>query len=122
MIVGMKLTKMAILFGAAAATSGCVAFEGVRPSRGGANEVRAIAEDRGRDSGSLSALEAGIYIDPDGCHIWMIDDGVEGYWSRRLDPVSGLPVCTEVAPPNSIVGEISFDPGIRDWVPRPSSR
>lgn len=111
--------KTAALFGSALVLSGCVeTFEGVRPSTGGGNEVRAIAEDRGRDSGPLSALEAGIYIDPDGCHIWMIDDGLEGYWSRRRDPVSGLPVCTAVAPPNSIVGEISTNPGIRDWVPR----
>lgn len=99
--------------------SGCVeSFEGVRASTGDPNEVRAIAFDRGTDSSPLSELEAGIYIDPDGCHIWMIDDGLEGYWSRRRDPVSGLPVCTEVAPPNSIVGEISTAPGIRDRVPR----
>lgn len=77
----------------------------------------AIGEDRGRDAGSLSQLEAGIYIDPDGCHIWMIDDGVEGYWSRRLDPVSGLPVCTAVAPVNSVVGDISRNPGIQDFTP-----
>ncbi|MCR9068233.1 MAG: hypothetical protein NXH79_05260 [Rhodobacteraceae bacterium] len=99
--------------------SGCVeTFEGVRPSTGDPNEVRAIAFDRGRDASPLSELEAGIYIDPDGCHIWMIDDGLEGYWSRRRDPVSGLPVCTEIAPPNSIVGNISTSPGIADRVPR----
>ncbi|WP_210730448.1 hypothetical protein [Roseicyclus persicicus] len=111
--------KLATLFGTALLVSGCVeSFEGVRPSTGDPNEVRAIGEDRGRDAGSLSQLEAGIYIDPDGCHIWMIDDGLEGYWSRRRDPVSGLPVCTDVAPPNSIVGNISSNPGIPDRVPR----
>jgi len=117
-----KMTKIAGLGVAAAALSGCVAFEGVRPATGADGEVRAVAEDRGRDSGSLSDLEAGIYIDPDGCHIWMIDDGVEGYWSRRLDPVSGLPVCTPISAPNTIVGDISVDPGIGDWVPGPSRR
>ena len=111
--------KLAGLFGAALILSGCAeSFEGVRGATGAPDEVRAIGEDRGRDAGSLSALEAGIYIDPDGCHIWMIDDGLEGYWSRRRDPVSGLPVCTDVAPPNSIVGNISRDPGIPDRVPR----
>jgi hypothetical protein len=111
--------KIGTLLGTAFLVSGCIeGVEGVRPSTGAPNELRAIGEDRGRDSGSLSALEAGIYIDPDGCHIWMIDDGLEGYWSRRRDPVSGLPVCTNVAPPNSIVGNISTNPGIRDWVPR----
>ncbi|AHM04013.1 lipoprotein, putative [Roseibacterium elongatum DSM 19469] len=69
------------------------------------------------DAGSLSQLEAGIWIDPDGCHHWMIDDGLEGYWDLRRDPVSGLPVCTNVAPPNSIVGDISRNPGIPDFTP-----
>lgn len=95
--------------------SGCI---GVTPGSGRPNEVVAIGEDRGIDSGSLSQLEAGIYIDPDGCHIWMIDDGLEGYWSRRRDPVSGLPVCVPVAPPNSIVGDFRAGGGTRDWVPR----
>ncbi len=113
------IVKYAALFGGAILLSGCVeTLEGVRPSTGSPNEVVAIGEDRGRDAGPLSALEAGIYIDPDGCHIWMIDDGLEGYWSRRRDPISGLPVCTEIAPPNSIVGEIQRGAGIRDRVPR----
>jgi hypothetical protein len=108
----------AVLFTAALVLSGCIeTFEGVRPGTGAPDEVRAIAEDRGRDSGPLSELEAGIYIDPDGCQIWMIDDGLEGYWSRRVDPRTGRPVCTPIAPPGSIVGNISTDPGIRDYVP-----
>jgi hypothetical protein len=85
----------------------------------GQPNVVAIAEDTGTDGGPLSRLEAGIFIDPDGCHIWMIDDGLEGYWSRRLDPRSGLPVCTQPAPPGSIVGDFSSgSPGIEDRVPR----
>lgn len=114
----MKVSKLAGLLGCAFLVSGCIeAVEGGVSGASG-DRPRAIGEDIGRDAGSLSALEAGIYIDPDGCHIWMIDDGLEGYWSRRRDPVSGLPVCTPIAPPNSIVGEISTDPGIRDYVPR----
>lgn len=109
----------AVLVACTLALAGCVeSFEGVGPPRGDGPPLIAIGEDRGRDSGSLTQLEAGIYIDPDGCHIWMIDDGLEGYWSRRRDPRSGLPVCTPVAPPNSVVGEISASPGIRDRVPR----
>jgi len=112
------ILKASALVGCALLVSGCVeGFEGTtRPT--GPAPIVAIGEDLGRDAGSLSQLEAGIYIDPDGCHIWMIDDGLEGYWSRRRDPVSGLPVCTPVAPPNSIVGNISVDPGIPDRVPR----
>ena len=97
--------------------AGCegLAFQGLTPAGGG--PLRAISDDGGIDSGSLTTLEAGIFVDPDGCQIWMIDDGFEGYWSRRRDPVTGLPVCFETAPPGSIVGDISTDPGVRDWVP-----
>ena len=49
--------------------------------------------DRGLDSKHLSELKAGIWIDPNGCDHWIIDDGVEGYLSQRLDR-SGKPVCS----------------------------
>ncbi|MHA7885907.1 MULTISPECIES: hypothetical protein [Roseicyclus] len=93
------------------AVAGCVSGNSSGP------RVVAIGEDRGFDSGSLSQLESGIYIDPDGCHVWMIDDGLEGYWSRRRDPVSGLPVCTNVAPPNSIVGDFRAGSNLSDLIP-----
>ncbi len=114
-----RLVKLSAVLGSALVLSGCVEnFEGVTPARGDGPHLLAVGDDRGRDSGHLSQLEAGIYVDPDGCHIWMIDDGIEGYWSRRLDPVTGLPVCTDIAPPNSVVGDIGAGAGIRDWVPR----
>ena len=49
--------------------------------------------DRGIDSKPLSQLQAGIWIDPNGCDHWIIDDGVEGYLSPRLNP-DGTPVCS----------------------------
>ncbi len=49
--------------------------------------------DRGWDEKPLSNLQAGIWIDPNGCDHWIIDDGVEGYLSPRLDP-NGRPVCS----------------------------
>lgn len=68
--------------------------------------ISADGVDRGPvDAGHLSKMEAAIFVDPDGCHVWMIDDGAEGYWSRRRDPRTGLPVCTDVAPPGSVVGD-----------------
>lgn len=120
----MTFSKLPLLLTASAlALSGCV--EAISESAVRDNTPRgqppivAIGQDTGRDGGSLSRLEAAIYIDPDGCHIWMIDDGLEGYWSRRLDPRSGLPVCTQPAPPGSIVGDYSSgSPGIDDRVPR----
>ncbi|MGC9371126.1 MAG: hypothetical protein ACP5DX_16445 [Paracoccaceae bacterium] len=51
----------------------------------------------------LSQLKAGIWVDPNGCDHWIIDDGVEGYLSQRLDKY-GKPVCSGVAEPNTAVG------------------
>ena len=60
--------------------------------------------DRGFDKKDLSQLQAGIWVDPNGCDHWIIDDGVEGYLSQRLDPM-GKPVCSGVAPPTQTVGD-----------------
>ncbi len=59
--------------------------------------------DRGYDAKHLSNLKAGIWVDPQGCDHWIIDDGVEGYLSPRLDH-RGKPVCSGIAPPNTAVG------------------
>ncbi len=59
--------------------------------------------DRGIDSKHLSQLKAGVWIDPNGCDHWIIDDGVEGYLSARLDKY-GKPVCSGSAPPNTATG------------------
>jgi len=59
--------------------------------------------DRGFDSKHLSQLKAGVWIDPNGCDHWIIDDGVEGYLSARLDKY-GKPVCSGIAPPNTATG------------------
>lgn len=118
----MKFLKTSALIVGALTVSGCVEAisEGAvrNNTPAGQPNVIAIGADTGRDGESLTQLEAGIFIDPDGCHIWMIDDGLEGFWSRRLDPRSGLPVCTAVAPPGSVVGDISSgSPGVSDLVP-----
>ena len=60
--------------------------------------------DRGFDSKDLTQLEAGIWIDPNGCDHWIIDDGVEGYLSQRLDKF-GKPVCSGSAPPTVATGD-----------------
>ena len=44
-----------------------------------------------------------IWVDPDGCEHWVMDDGVEGYLSARLDPY-GKPVCSGAAPANVATG------------------
>lgn len=57
------------------------------------------------DSKELTELRAGIWVDPNGCDHWIIDDGVEGYLSARLDSKTGKPVCSGIAPPTQTVGD-----------------
>lgn len=45
-----------------------------------------------------------IWIDPDGCEHWVMDDGVEGYGTNRLTR-DGLPVCHDV----NVCGVINSD-------------
>ncbi|WP_136439586.1 hypothetical protein [Pacificoceanicola onchidii] len=56
------------------------------------------------DRDGLSEMQAGIWVDPNGCDHWIIDDGVEGYLSARLDKY-GKPVCSGAAPPTMISGD-----------------
>ncbi|MGR3571986.1 hypothetical protein [Brevirhabdus sp.] len=87
----MTITKGILLLSAAALLSGCVT-----------NKTNKTV-DRFYDSKDLSQLQAGIWIDPNGCDHWIIDDGVEGYLSQRLDDY-GKPVCSGSAPPGYAIG------------------
>lgn len=69
--------------------------------------------DRGTDSKDLSQLQAGIWVDPNGCDHWIIDDGVEGYLSARLDKY-GKPVCSGIAEPTRTVGDFKGGSSIND--------
>ena len=77
----------------------------------------AIGDDKGFDgfidSKDLSTLQAGIWVDPNGCDHWIIDDGVEGYLSQRLDKY-GKPVCSGVAPPTTVTGPFKSGSGVPD--------
>ena len=86
----MTPTKALVLLVAALGLSAC-------------SETTDKTVDRGYDTKDLSHLKAGIWVDPQGCDHWIIDDGVEGYLSQRLGP-SGRPVCSGVAPPNVATG------------------
>ena len=68
---------------------------------GQANDNKAI--DGGFDAKPLTELQAGIWIDPNGCHHWIIDDGVEGYMDARRY-ADGRPVCDPSAVRNSVGG------------------
>ena len=51
--------------------------------------------DFGLDAGDLADMKAGIWVDPNGCEHWIIDDGVEGYMSPRRGP-DGKPSCRDI--------------------------
>ena len=63
--------------------------------------------DFGLDGGDLSAMRAAIWIDPNGCDHWIIDDGVEGYMTPRLRP-DGTPVCRENYSVNTVGFQRTF--------------
>lgn len=63
----------------------------------------------------LSELKAGIWVDPNGCDHWIIDDGAEGYLSQRLDK-HGKPVCSGIAPPETAVGPFKSGGDIEDSI------
>jgi hypothetical protein len=87
--------------------SGCGAellgFEGTQPYYG-PDSVIATGQDQGVDDADLVDGEAGIAYDPDGCQVWIIDDGIEGYASPRFNPRTGLPVCDDRYPPGTVLG------------------
>jgi len=91
---------------AALLLAGCE--DGVRPYAG-AKSIIAAPEDRGIDKGPLKAGRAAIVYDPDGCQGWLIDDGIEGYSGRRFDPVSGLPICNNLYPAGTVIGDYQND-------------
>lgn len=111
-----KLTPSQVLLAGAFGLSACSA--GITPYAGGPNTVIATNHDTGSDTTGLADGDAAVVYDPDGCQGWIIDDGVEGYSGRRFDPVTGLPVCNNLYPPGTVVGNYqSTGPGIADYVP-----
>jgi hypothetical protein len=103
------LARPALMLALVAGLSGCGAytegfgFEGTQ-RYSGPDSVIATGQDKGVDSEDLVDGEAGIAYDPDGCQVWIIDDGIEGYATARFDPKTGLPVCDDRYPPGTVLG------------------
>ncbi len=57
-----------------------------------ANRPKGTITDKGSETAQLVDGLANVWVDPDGCQHWYIDDGVEGYMTPRLNP-NGTPVC-----------------------------
>ncbi|WP_438992081.1 hypothetical protein [Lentibacter sp.] len=113
----MLKLKIAALLSSALLVSACA--EGAVAILSGEGGQGRVANDKTFDYGQgaeeehLSNLVAGIWVDPNGCDHWIIDDGIEGYLSQRLDPY-GKPVCSGIAPPNTAIGPYKGDQTIND--------
>jgi hypothetical protein len=116
--------RVGLVLGLGTLVSGCGGlFEGVEGTQpySGPDSVIATGQDFGRDDTKLVDGEAAIAYDPDGCQVWIIDDGLEGYSSPRFDPKTGLPVCDGKYPPGTVIGVYeTADAGIRDRVSGPA--
>jgi len=55
--------------------------------------------DAQKDNGRQ--LRATIWVDPDGCEHWVMDDGLEGFMSSHLDR-EGKPVCRSAVVTNGV--------------------
>lgn len=75
--------------------------------------IQDLSVDVGTDSKPLEQLKAGIWVDPNGCEHWIIDDGIEGYLSQRLQP-NGKPVCGNTAAPGTVIGDFKRGSEIAD--------
>lgn len=106
----MIKTKILTVLACVVGLSACSDIETGVPFSGLASDK---SVDRGINSHHLSTLQAGIWVDPNGCDHWIIDDGVEGYLSARLDKY-GKPVCSGVAPPTHTVGDFKGGSSISD--------
>lgn len=84
MVFDMGIGRGLMIVLAAGALSACESTFG-----GGKDTV-----DTGFDGGFLSDGVANVWVDPDGCQHWYIDDGLEGYMTPRLNR-DGTPKCQD---------------------------
>ncbi|WP_282093974.1 hypothetical protein [Epibacterium ulvae] len=101
----MNVIKGIALVALAGMVSACTGGHGVV----GPDKTR----DRGTDRKDLSQLQAGIWVDPQGCEHWFIDDGLEGYADLRRTP-DGKPVCNSELPRNVVTGPFKDGSNIAD--------
>lgn len=107
-----------VFLGMIVAASALSACSGLVPYSQSQSTVIASNHDTGIDGGVLLNGHAAVAYDPDGCQSWIMDDGVEGYAGRRYDPKSGLPVCNNLYPPGTVLGDYrQQDKPFPDWVP-----
>lgn len=80
---------------------------GISVSFAGSSSAQSIFEGLlgvltgGNEDSDGRELRATIWVDPDGCEHWVMDDGLEGFMSAHLDK-AGKPVCRSAATTNGI--------------------
>jgi hypothetical protein len=117
----MDVSKITALCIVGLTLAGC-SFEGTERYRDG-QSVIATGQDQGRDPGVLANGEAAIAYDPDGCQVWIIDDGLEGYSTPRYNPRTGLPICDTRYPPGTVLNRYqTTSEGLDDRVSGPGLR
>ncbi|MEL6839352.1 MAG: hypothetical protein AAFP85_08665 [Pseudomonadota bacterium] len=79
----MGLTRGLMMIVAAGALAAC-------ERSGDADDIT----DGGVDGGPLRDGVANVWVDPDGCQHWYIDDGLEGFMTPRLNR-DGTPKCQD---------------------------
>jgi len=119
--------RLVLAFDTALVVSGCAYTEGLgyegTQEYNGSRSVIATGQKQGCDDGVLRDGQATIAYDPDGCQVWIIDDGIEGYASPRFDPKTGLPVCDGKCQPDTVIGKYETDSApYKDWVSGPGSK
>jgi hypothetical protein len=105
--------------------AGCAAGERLEggQSYSGPTSVIATGQDQGLDKGILIDGEAALAYDPDGCQVWILDDGLEGYATLRVNPETGLPICDSKYPPGTVIGKYqTSNAGIPDLVSGPGRK
>jgi hypothetical protein len=101
----MKIAKVSGALLLAATVLGACTTAGGVDANGEPRLIARAADSSLIDRRTLPQQQAAIAYDPDGCQNWLIDDGAEGYASRRRDPITGLPVCNNQFPPGTVVKE-----------------
>ncbi|WP_371931075.1 OmpA family protein [Roseovarius sp. MMSF_3281] len=80
MVKDFSKTVRSVLGGLAAVTLGLAA------------SAEAGLAQQGQRTVKGEIYQPGIWVDPDGCEHWVMDDGVEGYMSPHVNR-QGIPVC-----------------------------
>jgi predicted small lipoprotein YifL len=116
MVSRMKMNFHVLLAGLMMASlAGC---EARYPFFAGPDTVIATDRDTGLDANPLPNGTGAIAYDPDGCQVWIVDDGIEGYATRRFDPATGKPICDGRYPAGTVLGDYETPKaGIPDRVP-----